>query len=48
MALYELGGIDLDAQLARKIRDSFGFVLAAAIGEQDERDPVGMKKIEGL
>ena len=43
MALDEHGRVERDVELAAQVGDALGFMLAAAIGEQDKRDALRLE-----
>jgi hypothetical protein len=44
--LHEHGGLYRNGELGGEVGHSLGFVLAAAIGEQNERDGILLKEVE--
>lgn len=48
MRLNKVVGRELDAKFLAKVFYSFGLVLAAAVGEEDERDVVIVQELEGF
>ena len=47
VALHEEAGVQRDAEAVRELGDAVGFGFAAAVGEQEEGDAVGLEVLEG-
>lgn len=48
MALHEVGGVEVHAELGRQLGHALRLRLSPAVGEQDEGDPVLLKVSERL
>lgn len=48
VALHEEVGVEGDAEAGAELGDAVGFVLAAAVGKEDEGDAVGLEVLEGF
>lgn len=48
MALHEHARVERDAEELAEITDALGLVLAAAIGEEDKGDAVGLEVGQGF
>jgi hypothetical protein len=48
VALHEEVGVEGDAEAGAELGDALGFVLAAAVGEEEEGDVVRLEVVEGF